>query len=340
MVDDLHQTLPDLVARANATLIRYPRFNELHEDIRMCQTLSQVAGEPQCMALEGMPGTGKSTLVKHYAATFARYHTMDGTKIPVFYMETPSPVTVKGMAARMLEVLGDPAAHKGALWSMNSRLIHFIKTCEVQLVILDDFHHLIDKETNRILETVSDWLKVLIKETNVPFLVVGIEGKVEQILEANEQLSRLFAVREVLMPFVWEAADENTIKTFAAFVRYAEEGVGIPLSDELPRHELLYRLHYITNGVVGNVMNLIRFAALLAERQGLDQLTLATLSDAFTKRLYKHMANKVDPFTTAPTEQFIPSMTAPLSDPQHSTNKRSRRRKEKTPTASDVLKTG
>lgn len=331
--------LPTLVAKANAALIRYPRFNQLHQDILICQELSQVAGEPQCMALEGMPGAGKSTLVRHYAATFARYHTMTGTKIPIFYMETPSPVTVKGMAARMLEALGDPAAHKGALWSMNSRLIHFIKVCEVQLVILDDFHHLIDKETNRILDTVSDWLKVLIKETNVPFLVVGIEGKVEQILTANEQLSRLFAVRETLEPFRWDPTDEATIKTFAAFVQYAEQGVGIPLSDELPHRELLYRLHYITNGIVGHIMNLIRFAALLADQQGFEALTLSTLSQAFRKRLYKHMASKVDPFTATGDESFIPPPIVPSDDPDHSTNKRSKRRKPKTPGVSDILKT-
>ena len=118
--------------------MRYSRFNELHADIQLCQEMSKIAGEAQCMALEGMTGTGKSTLVKTYTATFARDGTGNTTKIPVFYMETPSPVTVKGMAARMLETMGDPAAHKGPLWSMNSRLIRYIKLCRVQLVVLDD----------------------------------------------------------------------------------------------------------------------------------------------------------------------------------------------------------
>src|SRR5688572_3970894 len=157
-------------------LIRYPRFNELHREIQRCQTLSRTAGEPQCMALEGVPGAGKSTLVADFARAFPRVETEAGTQVPVFYLETPSPVTVKGMAATMLERLGDPAAHRGALWSMNSRLIKLMQACDVQLAILDDFHHLIDTETNRILQKVSDWLKVLIKESGIPFLVVGIEG--------------------------------------------------------------------------------------------------------------------------------------------------------------------
>jgi energy-coupling factor transporter ATP-binding protein EcfA2 len=322
-------------------VIHYPRFNELHEDIQMCQELSLSAGEPQCMALEGRPGTGKTTLVTIYAKAFPRYETAEGTKIPIFYLETPSPVTVKGMAARMLEVLGDPAAHKGTLWAMNSWLVHYLKeACQVQLVILDDFHHLIDKETNRILETVSDWLKVLIKETNVPFLVVGIEGKVEQILKANEQLSRLFAVREKLQPFQWDPADKDSVKAFAAFIQYAQQGIGVPFSDELSPQELLHRLHYATDGVVGHLMNLLYMAAFKARKEKADTLTLAILNQAFAKRLNEHVPTKVNPFTLGPDQAFVAPQKISTPDPPHSVNRRSKRRKKSEPTAVEILKTG
>lgn len=326
--------------KANAALVRYPRFNELLEDIRLCQEMSKLAGEPQCMVLEGVAGAGKSTLVRNYVEMFSRYETGSGTKVPVFYMETPSPVTVKGMASRMLETLGDPAAHKGALWSMNSRLIHYVRACQVQLVILDDFHHLIDQETNRILETVSDWLKVLIKETGIPFLVVGIEGKVELILQSNAQLSRLFAVRETLEPFRWDPRDEMTVKEFASFIKYIEQGIGVSLSDELPRAEFLHRLHYATNGVVGNVMNLLRFATLLRQQpdgvQNEGILTLAVLSRAFAKRLHKHLPRKVDPFVVA-TNRHFDAPTATLVNAPNSTNRRSQPRQKQPVSASDVL---
>ncbi|MEJ2738059.1 MAG: TniB family NTP-binding protein [Anaerolineae bacterium] len=154
-----------ILERVHKALIRYPRFKELHRDIRECQEITRLASEPQCMSLEGVTGAGKSTLIQDYAALFPRIEEEDGTRIPVFYLETPSPVTVKGMASTMLSHLGDPAANRGTLWSMNSRLIKLMIACQVELTILDDFHHLIDKKTNRILEQVSDWLKVLIKES-------------------------------------------------------------------------------------------------------------------------------------------------------------------------------
>ena len=259
------------------------------------------------MSLEGVTGAGKSTLVRDYVALFPRLEQTDGTRIPIFYAETPSPVTVKGMAATMLARLGDPAAHQGTLWAMNFRLIRLMIDCQVELVILDDFHHLIDQETNRILEQVSDWLKVLIKETGIPFLVVGIEGKVERILEANAQLSRLFAVRQTLEPFRCDLADEAGVQEFARFVQYAEQVMAMPLPVTLPRLELLHRLHYATQGVVGNLMNLLRYAAWLTRQQQQEAITLATLAAAFDKRLSKHLKGEANPFLTPPDKSFIPT---------------------------------
>jgi hypothetical protein len=324
-----------ILAQANTALIRYPRFKALHSDIRECQEMSRLANEPQCMSLEGVTGAGKSTPVRDYVALFPRIEQTDGTRIPIFYSETPSPVTVKGMAATLLAHLGDPAAHHGTLWAMNFRLIHLMIDCQVELVILDDFHHLIDKETNRILEQVSDWLKVLIKETGIPFLVVGIEGKVERILETNAQLSRLFAVRQTLEPFRCDPSDEASIQEFGRFVQYAEQVIGMPLPVTLSRLELLHRLHYATDGVVGNLMNLLRYTALLTRQGGQAAITLSGLADAFDKRLSKHLKQKSNPFLSAPQESIVAAQTIGDKSPIPGISSGKRRQK---PSAAEILR--
>jgi hypothetical protein len=321
------------LTRANTALIRYPRFKALHQDMRECQALSRLANEPHCLSLEGVTGAGKSTLVRDYAALFPRVEEPAGTRVPVFYVETPSPVTVKGMAATMLARLGDPAAHTGTLWSMNFRLVRLMTACHVELVILDDFHHLIDKETNRILEQVSDWLKVLIKETNVPFLVVGIEGKVECILEANAQLSRLFAARQTLEPFRYDQTDQASLQEFTRFVHYAEEALAIALPETLPRSDLLQRLYAATHGVVGNLMNLLRYAAWLTRQQQQNQIALPTLAAAFDKRLSKHLKNQPNPFSAATSTPIVQPPTTTTSTATSS--KRTRRA-----SVTEVLKSG
>lgn len=325
--------------QAHAALIRYPRFKELHADIRQCQLLSKIADEPKCMSLEGLPGAGKTTLVKEYAKAFPRIETGERTLVPVFYVPTPSPVTIKGMATKMLEYLGDPAFkfNRGRADLLDTRLINNIIASKVELVILDDFHHLINRETNRILATVSDWLKALIKEAGVPFLVVGVEGQVEKILKANAQLSRLFAVRETLKPLTWGAQKKGSINEFAHFIEYAEKAVQIPLTKQIRRVELLYRLYYVTNGVVANIMNLLRAAQLMALMRRSPSIELCDLSQAFQKHLAKHTGITINPFEVQEVK-FVPPPPPQEESTENDNPGRSHRRKKGEPGVRDTLK--
>lgn len=311
--------------RANAAMIHYPRLEKLYQEIERRRRLSKLAGEPRCMAIEGDPGTGKSTLVRTYAERFPPIESEQGRRIPVFYMEMPSPATIKDAATNALQRMGDPAYNKGTAGSLSMRLTNLIQDCGVELVILDDFHNLVDSDTNRIVAKVSDWLKSLIKKTGKPFLVVGIKGKVKMILRANPELSRLFGPREVLEPFAWDEARPQTVQDFARFMEHVEQAMEKRLSTEVTRTEMLYRIHYATDGVVGNVMNLARSAASFAEERGIAAIDLATLSLAFKAELAEHLAHKVDPFSQPADTQFTPP--APKSRGEDKKTKKSRKKR-------------
>ena len=85
-------------AKANSLIIRYPRFVHIHRLIQRCQEQSKIAGEAQCMALQGVRGAGKSTLLQEYVRLHDRSETEHGTIIPAIYVETPSPTSVKGLS--------------------------------------------------------------------------------------------------------------------------------------------------------------------------------------------------------------------------------------------------
>ncbi|MCB8919979.1 MAG: TniB family NTP-binding protein [Ardenticatenaceae bacterium] len=328
-----YQTKNDFPEIPKNFLIRYPRFNELHQLIRACQHDSLLAGEPSCLALEGLPGAGKSTLVQAYARTFPRYETENGTKIPVFYMHTPSPVTVKGMAESMLTALGDPAAGRGTTVMMNHRIVNFFEKCEIKLAILDDFHHLTNTNTVHNFTLVSDWLKSLIKETRVTFLVVGIEGSVEAILKTNKQLNRLF-ILEKLEPFQFDFNKVNTIEEFHLFVAYFELGLSVKLTSEIDRLQLLFEIHQATLGVVGYIVQLLRQATLNALRDGdNDENTIKRehLANAFRKWIARK-TNADNPFSgkiILPSNIPIIDFKAKklmVTDPPDSVNNRMNRR--------------
>ncbi len=316
-------------------IIEYPHFKKLHLDIQECQETSKTSMEPMCMSLTGPTGAGKSTLVKDYAEAFPRTFTQTRTIVPVLYVETPSPVTVKSMCSTMLDALGDPAAFKGTVLSLNHRLIGFIQDCDVELIILDEFHHLIDSKTNRILEQVSEWMKSLIKKTGKPFLVVGIVGQVEIILRTNPQLSRLFPIREKIDPLVFELKPENE---FVQFVVHAEKALGMQLTNKMPRAELLYRLHYASDGIIGHIMNLMRSAAMKARDEGHESIEEVDLCSAFERRIANVLWKKVNPFEETVGEEFSPPKKRE-SDTRSGGQSRRRNPKGRRIPVSEVLRT-
>ncbi len=52
------------------------------------------------------------------------------------------------------------------------------------MLILDEFQHFIDRDSAKVLKTVSDWLKTLILDTNLPIILIGLP-EAEQILQLN-----------------------------------------------------------------------------------------------------------------------------------------------------------
>ena len=88
-------------------IIRCPRFKQLSRLFWQCAEMTERTGEPQCMALEGQSGVGKSTLVEDIVRAYPRLETRAGTRVPVFYMMIPSPATVKVASVCLVE-LGPP----------------------------------------------------------------------------------------------------------------------------------------------------------------------------------------------------------------------------------------
>jgi hypothetical protein len=337
-----------VVDQSHAAFINYPRIKILAGDIRRCQSRSAVAGAPHCMSLEGPSGAGKTTLIERYIDAYPREETPDGTRVPILYVQVPSPTTVKGMVSTILEDLGDPAAFKGTQTALDSRLVHLLQACEVELVILDDFHNLINSETVYMFSAVSNWLKALIKKSGIPFMVVGVDGKVEPILRANPELSRLFARRETLYPFAWDVNDKRTIEEFGKFVAHAERALGSPLTTQLPRMDLLYRIHYATGGIVNHIMALFRSAQEYACEAQSETIELLHMAQAFDKEVSKLMPDRANPFPRTldrlvPAERLV--VTAPTMEEDvyailRNARSKSRKKKRDGLTAGNLLRAG
>lgn len=187
----------------DSIVFQHPGFKRTLSRIENCHASFGTAGEPECVLVTGETGVGKSTLVKYYLSKNPPKQEPERRFVPVLSGVIPIPATMKNMATELLDSMGDPFADRGTLEQRTRRLRTLIRECGTELLVLDEFQHFIEKRSNRVILDVSDWLKNLITQTQVPVVLVGLPKSIN-VLEANEQLQRRFSGDIKIKAFDWE----------------------------------------------------------------------------------------------------------------------------------------
>lgn len=327
---------------ANAIYITYPRFASLLEAIADCHLQGNRNREPECLFIQGETGTGKSTLMETYSKSYPRKITKEGTIVPILSGVVPAGATVKGVASKLLWNLGDPAHSRGSRDTMTIRLIQLIKDCRVELIFLDEMNHFIERDSEKLLKTVSDWLKELIIETKIPLVAFGLPTA-ELVLSpsTNPQLSRRFSHRRSLNPFGWQHDDGEEFRTLLHLI---ETQLPLLENSRLTEKDMALRFYYASDGTIGYVMTLIRNATKLALKQNRERLELDLLAITFEDHIKNDKpGKKFNPFLEDVCIKDLPSEDS-LSEKGTAsevkiTNNRIRSGGSKKPRASDVLHT-
>lgn len=289
--------MDERIDRVNKILVHYPRFQAILDKIEHCHKSSRYSAEPECLFVSGPTGAGKSTIRDLYCKRHPRVETSERTMVPVLWANIPAPTTVKSVVTFLLEKLGDPAAPRGSTTNQTLRLAALMKAVGVELVILDELQHFIDRESQRVLKTVSDWLKTLLNETRVPMVLLGLR-EAKGVFDVNEQLSRRFANRQELSPFGFNSDEE--IKEFRKFLHAVDTLLPLETASGLANLQVARQLHYASDGVVHYVMKLIRSGTEMALRQGKPTLDQSILAEAFQSYVWHVKPHKSNPFIVPP----------------------------------------
>ncbi len=290
--------------------------------------------DPEGMLITGLAGVGKSKFIERYAEKFPRRDEEDRTVVPVLIVTIPQSATVKSLVGELLEALGDSFPDRGSSASQTRRLRNLIKACGVELIIADEFQHFIDKESDKVLHDVSDWLKVLMDKTKKPVILIGMPNS-DKILEANEQLKRRFTLKESLEPFGWKSAKQQD--TFRQLLSHIDGKLPFNERSNLDDPQVAFQIYYATEGVIGYVMKLIRGAAIRGLRQSAGKLDADLLSYAYEKNFRKVFSRRVNPFREVNLNDLMIEPEEERHDVPGATNKRVRAKKPQ-PKAADILR--
>ena len=315
--------------------IHHPLMQQALCRVEACHKSYFRKGEKVNMFISGDTGLGKTTICRNYITRFPRDRDEKGAIIPVLYTRAPSSPTLKSLTTKMLDDLGDPTPDKGVFVKQKIRLKKLIKACRTQIVFLDELQHLIDPDSERILEAVSDLVKELIDELGIPIVMVGLPKSV-RVLTSNRQLGRRVSQRTELSEFGWKTSAQK--KQFRSLLKTIDEKLPLSKSSQLATVDRAKRFHYATNGVMDHIMKLVRHSAEAAVEKNMDCIDLPLLEEVYDRYISHLFPERFNPFADQNLDRQlrVPRKKSESTGQEGVSKRTYRRRKKETP--GDVLK--
>ena len=254
--------------RFEGIIIRYPRMNEVFKSFEFLRKKARAvrglnASEKlNVTSLFALPliaptGTGKSRIINAYMQKVREEEHPPGS-IPVLVVELSTKLTVKGFYADVLKAFGDPNSARGTQQQLEMRTQAFIRKCGVELLIVDEVHHLINAETNKVSWDVAELFKGILNNKSCCLVLSGVE-KSTVLFERGGQLARRCISPVPLGPLDIQNKAEREM--FLGFIgRLDEMMLKEKVTDKkngLLEGDVPACLYEISRGVVGIVHQLV-----------------------------------------------------------------------------------
>lgn len=259
--------------------------------------LERRRGSMRCVQLLGESHAGKSTIVEAYQEMHNTAEVLARGEIPIFWVKTDANLTRKGMCENILETFEDYGWQAPPMSGSETMLLRRIranlKRAKVQLLVLDDFHHVVHAETQKMALSVSETIKGLLIKRVCPIVMVGIEAA-RKVL-ANVQLrNRAEPTIELTKLDLHSRVDAELYMEFLArfLTRIDDLGVVKNAKTLLLQHTALMIVE-ATDGLLGRACNLIKDAVVIAVTRGRDHVEIDDLAEA-TDRFLINIGREID----------------------------------------------
>ena len=229
--------------------------------IELAIEATQSSGQPHSVMLTGESGTGKTTVCEYLVQQRPmRRDQVDASGIrnvvPAFYCCVSAEVTIKGLAIVMLKRLGCDKL-TGDKTVLTERLYDLLKTCQTEVIFLDEFHHLLRSNASTVIVGVRDWVKALINASGVTVVLVGLP-KCENIIDEDSETKRRFPHRASLshFPFSTEPSSQY-IKVLKALSSAMVAHAGLAVTPVLTDADKATAFYVATGGNMNSIRLLL-----------------------------------------------------------------------------------
>lgn len=190
------------------------------------------------------------------------------TICPVVMVEAPPKPDISDFYTRILDALMTPYKPNAPVQEKYSQIKCLFRQMEVRMLIVDEIHHLIAGSLNRQKEF-RNALKSLGNETMITIVVAGIEDAYNAF-NTDPQMSSRFTPEE--LP-TWKPNNE-----FGSLLATLELRTPLKQPSNLKDAQMMLAIHNRSEGMLGDMCDLVKELAVDAIRSKSEQITLERIS--------------------------------------------------------------
>lgn len=306
---DIHiLTETERLIRLNNIYIAHPQSQGILKKIKRAHRSKEISPEPKSMCIIGPTGSGKSTIIKKYMEQHPISIKDKSSRLTIFNAVIPSDSTprkfIRSLLTSLLAQISNCKPEDVPANLVNDqdsdttklRLYKYLHDAGVELIILDEFQHLISNKTassSKVLLELAKTIKVMIIETGIPIVMVGT-GRANIVFDVDPEVSRRFHASIEIYPFMIN--DEQAFSMYRKFLAEVDKLLPFEKLSKLAEKELAIRLYAASNGFIDDIMRIIHAAGEDAIEDDVSYISLEYLAKAFEESAGKNQTAEGNPF--------------------------------------------
>lgn len=251
--------------------IGYRRAVEILESLNELVEMDKKVRMP-CLLIYGLSNNGKSSILNRFIEKSPISVNEDGDFVnwPVFDLQAPPGPDIHLFFNRILDKLFAPYNKNDSESDKLGNILQLFDDIGVKVLVIDEIQHFLagtTTKTSKILNTI----KYISNELKIPIVAAGTE-MVAQLFAHDSQLANRFD-REKLE--VWEN-DEDFLQLLASYEQL------LPLkqaSNLVINEELADQIYEMSEGLIGEINNILVKAASTAIKTGQEKITSNILNN-------------------------------------------------------------
>jgi GTPase SAR1 family protein len=221
------------------------------------------------MLLYGDSNNGKTAILKKFYRNFSKdeYIDEDGDLIhlmPIVYVISESSSDESVMFSKILSAMNVPVNHKEKVTKKKEEVIYNLGIMKTKLIIIDEIQNVLQGPYNKMTQLITS-LKTLNNTTAIPIILAGTQDAMSAISIDNQTKSRFKPL---------ELPNWNNDENFSRFITTIEAMLPLKKASNLyQNYELLTYLHELSNGCIGEVIDILKDASIYAIRTKSEKIT-------------------------------------------------------------------